>query len=79
MFLLVCFFRQIQSSFPQDYEKGCMMHSGQHKLLDRGIPIPRKWRRREEMGGNRGEISRLKRDQIGLKMKQNRAKDILKG
>ena len=57
MFLLVCFFRQIQSSFPQDYEKGCMMHSGQHKLLDPGIPMPRKWRRREEMGGNRGEIS----------------------
>ena len=34
-----------------------MMYSGQHKLLDPGIPMPRKWRRREEMGGNRGGIS----------------------
>ena len=52
MFLLVCFFSaNLVSLIPQDFENGYMMHSGQHNLLDLGIPLPRKWRQREGMLG----------------------------
>ena len=51
-----------------------MMHSGQHNLLDLGIPLPRKWRQREGMLGQYWLVlGQYKLVLLGIRWGQQRA------